>query len=291
MRNPLAHMDAAGLVCDLHGKLLRALSAKTGRHFQGLEQASRVVKLSNSAKKQVRRIDAAFNIVRHITAVRCHMLLEQVSRELDELDMTSCPVPTVPDTIAVSPTASATCPGATGASPRSECPFAATGVAPVAEPKTADCALPPTQCALRAADQVQQGVGICPTDVSSAEAAQGMPGADRAQQGKQAWFYIPGDVVKLQGLLSETSLNESVGRVLNHNVATSRVAVKIPDTGRAVLVRPTHRLLLERVRSQAATASHSESLPAVAPSQHKVRGGLVLGAAWRAGVLDTGPDR
>ena len=61
-------MDAAFLVVELHGELLRALSLQADCHFEGLAQASRrFPTLPTRLRRRVRDLDVTFNYIRHIT--------------------------------------------------------------------------------------------------------------------------------------------------------------------------------------------------------------------------------
>ena len=72
--------DAAALVVAVHGSALRLLAMKTGRHFTGLEQASRSCSmLPSRLKKRLVVVDHAFSLIRHITE-------PSVGQSLAELD-------------------------------------------------------------------------------------------------------------------------------------------------------------------------------------------------------------
>ena len=66
------------LVNELHGKLLRQLSAQQDEHFQGLQQAARHLRqrrlVDAKTAKRLIELDAAFNINRHITRWRNYRL-------------------------------------------------------------------------------------------------------------------------------------------------------------------------------------------------------------------------
>eukprot|EP00929_Paragymnodinium_shiwhaense_P047488 TRINITY_DN24088_c0_g1_i1.p1 TRINITY_DN24088_c0_g1~~TRINITY_DN24088_c0_g1_i1.p1 ORF type:complete len:242 (+),score=36.35 TRINITY_DN24088_c0_g1_i1:80-805(+) len=84
--------DAACLIFELHGKLLRAVAAAANQHFEGLGQASRckALKLSSRQRRKLTQIDAAFQIVRHITKVSSVKCL----KEFEEHFTTLCLEPT-----------------------------------------------------------------------------------------------------------------------------------------------------------------------------------------------------
>eukprot|EP00419_Tripos_fusus_P051359 CAMPEP_0172840806 /NCGR_PEP_ID=MMETSP1075-20121228/29576_1 /TAXON_ID=2916 /ORGANISM="Ceratium fusus, Strain PA161109" /LENGTH=504 /DNA_ID=CAMNT_0013684703 /DNA_START=49 /DNA_END=1564 /DNA_ORIENTATION=- len=64
-----AAMDGPALLQDLHGQLLRLLSEKAGCHCQGIHQAARRCRgLSNRHLRQLRNVEVAYHVLRHITA-------------------------------------------------------------------------------------------------------------------------------------------------------------------------------------------------------------------------------
>ena len=73
---------AVALIADLHGTLLRRLSDQCGVHFSGLELAARVARkrglITDRMAKKVRKVDAAFNVARHITVASCREMLEEL---------------------------------------------------------------------------------------------------------------------------------------------------------------------------------------------------------------------
>ena len=69
-------MDASSselLILQLHGRLLRIFAVEAGQHFQGLAQAARFLKrsgrISAATANKLLKLDSAFNLVRHITAI------------------------------------------------------------------------------------------------------------------------------------------------------------------------------------------------------------------------------
>ena len=82
-------MDAPSsdlLILALHGRLLRALAVEVGQHFQGLAQAARSLKragrLSPATASKLTKVDTAFNLVRHVTAVSAGRFEEDLLMEM-----------------------------------------------------------------------------------------------------------------------------------------------------------------------------------------------------------------
>jgi len=64
-------MDPAGLIFALHSELLRGIADATGRHFQGLAQASRQLPgLAARQRRALLHVDISYNMVRHMSAPR-----------------------------------------------------------------------------------------------------------------------------------------------------------------------------------------------------------------------------
>eukprot|EP00969_Alexandrium_andersonii_P106332 4691392-Alexandrium_andersonii.AAC.1 len=59
--------DEAALAASLHRRLLHALSRGAGRHLQGMQQASRVLRgrVDGPTRKRLVVIDGAFAMLRH----------------------------------------------------------------------------------------------------------------------------------------------------------------------------------------------------------------------------------
>jgi hypothetical protein len=78
--------DVAGLLASLPGRLLRTLSRKASRDFQGLSQAARWHRcrgfLGEELTKKLHRIDVALHVVRHLTAPRASAFIQAVLGEL-----------------------------------------------------------------------------------------------------------------------------------------------------------------------------------------------------------------
>jgi len=77
-------MDAAAIIADLHGKLLRMLADTTGNHFMGLSQAARCkqLHLSSKLRRWLVNIDIAFNMTRHISSVKSLEFQETLQQAL-----------------------------------------------------------------------------------------------------------------------------------------------------------------------------------------------------------------
>ena len=73
---------AAALISAAHGEALRLLCKRCGRHFAGLEEASRFARLHWGADaklvRRLRNLDHAFALVRHISEVSCQTLLDDI---------------------------------------------------------------------------------------------------------------------------------------------------------------------------------------------------------------------
>ena len=76
--------SATVLVAELHGEVLRILALAAQRHFQGLGQATRWHrdKLSSSLRRRLLRLEAAYQVMRHITEPLVTELLDEVGHGL-----------------------------------------------------------------------------------------------------------------------------------------------------------------------------------------------------------------
>ena len=74
------------LVLQLHGHLLRLIASRSGSHFQGLSQAARCLRqsgqISPNLGKKLQQVDAAYNLIRHITSISVQAFSENIEREL-----------------------------------------------------------------------------------------------------------------------------------------------------------------------------------------------------------------
>ncbi len=72
----------------LRDQILLEISDRTGRHFQGLQQAARVCQatgqLSGPIVKKLLSLDEAYNLIRHITTVSSAEFLEKVKEDLNQ---------------------------------------------------------------------------------------------------------------------------------------------------------------------------------------------------------------
>eukprot|EP00929_Paragymnodinium_shiwhaense_P056373 TRINITY_DN28216_c0_g1_i2.p1 TRINITY_DN28216_c0_g1~~TRINITY_DN28216_c0_g1_i2.p1 ORF type:complete len:258 (+),score=34.76 TRINITY_DN28216_c0_g1_i2:110-883(+) len=81
--------DAPSLIFHLHSALLRGLAARSDRHFEGLAQAARLLKLPSRLRKRCMAVDTAFQLVRHITKVSAQTCIDEVLAAADSLTSTS----------------------------------------------------------------------------------------------------------------------------------------------------------------------------------------------------------
>ena len=83
--------SAESLLFHLHGCLLRLLSKRAGTHFQGVSQASRLMRnrglIKNRTANKLVKLDHAFNVLRHITEVSASDLLSSLEQEISELSV------------------------------------------------------------------------------------------------------------------------------------------------------------------------------------------------------------
>ena len=81
---------ASLLVGEAYCSALRMLAAHHGVHYQGLSSASRQVPgLSPSLRRRLQRLDAAYQIVRHITQPYVEKMLQEIQDSLVPLDAPS----------------------------------------------------------------------------------------------------------------------------------------------------------------------------------------------------------
>ena len=83
------------LFADLHGDLLREISAFTCVHWQGLGQAARALRKRNiidgtQAKKLI-LLDGACNLSRHITVISANQFRMSIGNSIKAFTATSCP--------------------------------------------------------------------------------------------------------------------------------------------------------------------------------------------------------
>ena len=65
----MASTQAALLLAEAHGQILRCMSCHSSRHFQGLQQATRFYKgiLSPQICRRLLQLETAHNVCRHVT--------------------------------------------------------------------------------------------------------------------------------------------------------------------------------------------------------------------------------
>ena len=83
------------LIADLHGDLLREMSAFTCVHWQGLGQAARALRKRNiidgtQAKKLI-LLDGAYNLSRHITVISSNQFRMSIGDSFTTFIATNCP--------------------------------------------------------------------------------------------------------------------------------------------------------------------------------------------------------
>ena len=75
-------MDAASLLLQAHGRLLRTISDHHAAHFVGLSVAARRGLRSKRLCKKLVLLDGALSVVRHITMASIQQLCDEVSADL-----------------------------------------------------------------------------------------------------------------------------------------------------------------------------------------------------------------
>ena len=80
--------DAACLVAEVHGRLVRLVASATGQHFQGLRAASSSLRrnglITNRLARQLTRLDDAFAVIRHITSVRSDQIADELAASIQQ---------------------------------------------------------------------------------------------------------------------------------------------------------------------------------------------------------------
>ena len=93
--------EAASILANLHGQLLREIARGTGRHFQGLRSAAahlrREGQITNKLTKKLARIDDACALNRHVTAVSAAAVIEELGLCLDPKDPKDLPTAASPN--------------------------------------------------------------------------------------------------------------------------------------------------------------------------------------------------
>ena len=82
------------LIADLHGDLLREISAFMCVHWQGLGQAARALRKRNiidgALTKKLILLDGAYNLSRHITVISANRLRMSIGNSINTIAATSC---------------------------------------------------------------------------------------------------------------------------------------------------------------------------------------------------------
>ena len=83
-------MDASALVFSHHGMMLRFISATTKTHYQGLRQAAVIAHrrklIGSTLKARMIAVDAAFQVIRHITEASAKRDYIELCAQFDTLD-------------------------------------------------------------------------------------------------------------------------------------------------------------------------------------------------------------
>ena len=82
------------LIADLHGDLLREISAFTCVHWQGLGQAARALRkrkvIDGASTKELILLDGAYNLSRHITVISANQFRMSIGNSIKTFAVTSC---------------------------------------------------------------------------------------------------------------------------------------------------------------------------------------------------------
>ena len=82
------------LIADLHGDLLREISAFTCVHWQGLGQAARALRkrkvIDGALTKKFILLDGAYNLSRHITVISANQFRISIGNSIKTFTATSC---------------------------------------------------------------------------------------------------------------------------------------------------------------------------------------------------------
>ena len=74
--------EAASILANLHGQLLREIARGTGRHYQGLRSAAAHLRreglITNKLTTKLARIDDACALNRHVTVISAATVLEEL---------------------------------------------------------------------------------------------------------------------------------------------------------------------------------------------------------------------
>ena len=109
------------IIADLHGDLLREISAFTCVHWQGLGQAALALRKRNiidgALTKKLILLDGAYNISRHITVISANQLRMSIGNSIKTIAATSCLDETQTDTATAPVDPSLAAPRAATASP------------------------------------------------------------------------------------------------------------------------------------------------------------------------------
>ena len=79
----MATQSAESLLVEAHGRALRLVCARAGRHFQGLASAGRALRLPARVDKKLARLDAATAYLRHTTRPIVESFMQELEAAMD----------------------------------------------------------------------------------------------------------------------------------------------------------------------------------------------------------------
>ena len=79
----MATQSEEALLVEAHGRALRLVCARAGRHFQGLASAGRALRLPARVSKKLIRVDVATAYLRHATRPMVESFLQELDAAMD----------------------------------------------------------------------------------------------------------------------------------------------------------------------------------------------------------------